>query len=42
MKEEKKFLTPTANIIYFEGDEIDCLVLSGEDELGGISYDELE
>ena len=42
MKEEKKFLVPTVEIIYFEGDEIDCLVLSGEDELGGVSFGDLE
>ena len=41
MKEKKKFLIPTAEVIKFEGDEIDCLVVSGQDEVGDISYDDL-
>ena len=42
MKEEKKFLMPTAEVIGFEDEDIDCLTVSGEDELGGISFGELE
>ena len=41
MNEEKKFLIPTAYIINFEGDGIDCLVESGQDEIGGVSYKDL-
>ena len=40
MKEEKKFLIPVAEVINFNNDDI--VTLSGEDELGGISFDELE
>jgi hypothetical protein len=39
MKEEKKFLIPVAEIVEFNNDDI--VTLSGEDEIGGISYEEL-
>ena len=41
MKEKKIFLIPNAEIIHFEGDGIDCLVESGLDEIGGVSYKDL-
>jgi hypothetical protein len=39
MKENKKFLIPAAEIVEFNNDDI--VTLSGEDEIGGISYEEL-
>ena len=39
MKEEKKFLIPTAEIVEFVNDDI--VTLSGEDEVDYLSYDEL-
>ena len=39
MKEEKKFLIPVAEIVEFTSDEI--ITISGEDEIGGIPYEEL-
>ena len=39
MKEEKKFLIPVAEIVEFSNDDI--VTLSGEDEIGGIPYEDL-
>ena len=39
MKEEKKFLIPTAEIVEFSNDDI--VTTSGEDEIDGISFDDL-
>lgn len=41
MKEEKAFLIPVADIVYFEIGDIDCITPSGQDEVGGILYDDL-
>ena len=41
MKEEKKFLIPAAEIIYFEDDDIDCITPSGQDEISGMPYDDV-
>ncbi len=39
MKEEKKFLIPTAEIVEFSNDDI--VTISGEDEIGDISFGDL-
>ena len=39
MKEEKKFLIPTAEVVEFSNDDI--VTTSGEDEIGDISFGDL-
>lgn len=39
MEKEKKYLVPVAEVIEFTNDDI--VTLSGEDEIGGVNYEEL-
>lgn len=39
MEKEKKYLVPVAEVIEFTNDDI--VTTSGEDEIGGVNYEDL-